>query len=833
MNLLNFNQQLSSADHLHHQSILVRQQLLEIPGMKPFLGFAYHAAELCAEQQALALSQVSQNPSDPPLFMDESHTTSSSSVSMLTLAATHSKENTIFTFTLGVLPASISVDPATQLWKLFQQGAPLCLLFNAIKPQHAIPVVGSDDLRVCKKAIYDFLIAAKTHLHLPEDEMFTISSIFSDSSEELLKSISVVQKIIAMIDEGAPLSASLTSRLLQLLIDDASSTASKVFKEIIDTERKYIKDLELIAAYKRELQDAEILSSEQIHALFPNLNEIIEFQRRFLNGLECNINVPLRYQRIGSVFIHASVGPFKVYEPWTLGQAAAVDLISREAASMRRSSQLLDPGFELQLYIIKPVQRICKYPLLLKELIKASSDLADRQLNGQPFSSFQELESARQAMLEMANRVNEAQRRAENLEYAQGLQTRVSNWRGFNLLDLGDLLFHAHVGVRDGEVERKYLACLFEKIVFFFLESGDSRRDFYSMSGLTSPLGLSSKKKRDLLSSRKKPDRLVSLGLSSSSLSINNFHSTSSSTILFHETPSAASTLELKGRVYISEIYNVSKSDDAGHTLVIAWTGKRENGSFTLKFRLEETRNQWLTGIRECKMNELKDDIELKLGASISSRLASPVGSGESSPLYSSFEPLVLSQPRSGSFPATSRGSLSLSGGTSGFDPVLARSSNGSSYRHYSSLSFNTARQQGRVKLGGVFDLHSLRHSGPFAAAGEESLPVPAASLYMIVVYQTTKILKPLVLDHHVAFTDLFHKIVQHISTSDATEDDILVNKIKYKDEDGDFVVLDSDDDWGLALDMLAETHDRETDTESLKSGDINAGAWNLTVYVS
>ena len=36
-------------------------------------------------------------------------------------------------------------------------------------------------------------------------------------------------------------------------------------------------------------------------------------------------------------------------------------------------------------------------------------------------------------MKELANQVNEAQRRAENIEHLEKLKERVGNWRGFNL----------------------------------------------------------------------------------------------------------------------------------------------------------------------------------------------------------------------------------------------------------------------------------------------------------------------------------------------------------------------------------------------------------------
>lgn len=164
------------------------------------------------------------------------------------------------------------------------------------------------------------------HLKFEDDDLFTISNVFSDSTQDLLKIITVVNKLLdgkATEDSDMNVDVQITNE------------RSKVFREIIETERKYVSDLELMVTYRNQLVDAELLSSEQIHTLFPNLNEVVDFQRRFLNGLECNINVPVRYQRIGSVFIHASLGPFKTYEPWTIGQLTAIELINKEATNLK------------------------------------------------------------------------------------------------------------------------------------------------------------------------------------------------------------------------------------------------------------------------------------------------------------------------------------------------------------------------------------------------------------------------------------------------------------------------------------------------------------------
>lgn len=768
------NRSSNAEDHMFYKCSVLLRQLASIPGMDPYMKRAVHASEKCAEQQALALLQqlqqletgadafrASVGSGGFSIYLDQSGGLASTTVPIA---------NSIFTFTAGVLPANLTLDPATQLWKLFQQGVPLCLLFNTIEPEHAIPLGDSDDLRMCKKAVYDFLIAVKMHLELDDEFMFTISNVFSDNTHDLLKIVKVVSKLVEM-KNGPDLTKLVDAVAAQIADLKITDEKSKVFRELIQTERKYILDLELLMEYKQELQAADALSSEQLHVLFPNLADIVDFHRRLLTGLECNIDVPCKYQRIGSVFIHASNGPFRAYEPWTIGQVSAIDLISREAANLRRSSTLLDPGFELQSYIIKPIQRLCKYPLLLKELIKTYDALDSVGYN--------ELLMASSAMKDVANQVNEAQRRSENIGFLQNLVERVKHWRGFNLRDQGDLLYHSVVGVKDGDADKEYVAYLFENIIFFFVEvnnSGDPKHK--------------EKKKRDILTSRKK---------SNSSLSTAN---------LLESLNGARerSMLELRGRVYISEIYNISSSNYLGHTLVISWSGKKESGSFTLRFKTEEPRNQWENCLRHLKTNEMNSQIHRR-----AHDLRGSMGTYESydvTALYANGSP--VSQPLQGST-----------------DSPGQRSSVGSSQRHNSSSSAFSLLKFGKYRSDSHSNSNSNSNVAPVSSSPQNNSDTTASSssglispLQIRLIYNKLEIGDTLNVSASILFSELQLKISLYIAASDEIHDDVVISKLKYKDEDGDLVVMDSADDWILAVDMANELCEHADDK-------------NLTIWVS
>ncbi|GEQ70769.1 hypothetical protein JCM33374_g4448 [Metschnikowia sp. JCM 33374] len=346
-------------------------------------------------------------------------------------------------------------------------------------------------------------------------------------------------------------------------------------------------------------------------------------------------------------------------------------------------------------------------------------------------------------MKEVANQVNEAQRRSENVGFLQNLVERVKNWRGFNLREQGELLYHSTVSIKDGENEKDYVAYLFERIIFFFIEAvpADKQKD---------------KKKRELLSSRKKSGSNLSGSTANLLESLNGVKE--------------SSTLELKGRVYISEIYNISSSNLNGYTLVISWSGKKESGSFVLRYRTEEPRNQWENCLRHLKTNEMNSQLQRKLRDSRSS-----LGTNYS------YE-------------------TSGQGHQNGHYPNFSESPSSRGHEH----------DQRHISSSSTFSMMRMsKNSTGYSTGqshGDSSPPYPPIpSISIKIIYNRMEITEPLVVSHNVSFRELHQKIASYISSSPGIVDDVIINKLKYKDEEGDFVVMDSSDDWQLALDMIEE----------------------------
>ena len=58
-----------------------------------------------------------------------------------------------------------------------------------------------------------------------------------------------------------------------------------------------------IQAYKNQLRDSNIISQDTSHSIFLNLDGLVDFQRRFLIGVEAHAVQPPESQRFGHLFI--------------------------------------------------------------------------------------------------------------------------------------------------------------------------------------------------------------------------------------------------------------------------------------------------------------------------------------------------------------------------------------------------------------------------------------------------------------------------------------------------------------------------------------------------
>lgn len=217
------------------------------------------------------------------------------------------------------------------------------------------------------------------------------------------------------------------------------------------------------------------------------------------------------------------------------------------------------------------MQRICKYPLLLEQLLKKTDVDA-------PF--YQELVDGLQVIRRITDKVNETRRVQENIQLVRDLESRVEDWKGHNIQTFGSLLLSDLFMVSKNDTEREYHVYLFEKILLCCKEvlpnqpkknsKSNSLLKQKSQHGAPTPPG-------------KKPK----------------------------------TTLQLKGRIFINNVTGAHSKSKATvlttggssvlHVLQVYWRGDIDQESFSLRCKNEEQLKQWQTAI-----GKLIDEVSLR-----------------------------------------------------------------------------------------------------------------------------------------------------------------------------------------------------------------------------
>uniref|UniRef100_A0A670I6R2 MCF.2 cell line derived transforming sequence-like 2 n=1 Tax=Podarcis muralis TaxID=64176 RepID=A0A670I6R2_PODMU len=155
---------------------------------------------------------------------------------------------------------------------------------------------------------------------------------------------------------------------------------SHIINELIETERVYAEELQsIIEGYVSEMDNPDLIHliptavSNKKEVLFGNLSEIYEFHNRiFLKELENCIENP---ELLGRCFLKRKED-LQIYEKYCQNKPRSEALWRQCGDSLffQECQRKLDHKLSLDAYLLKPVQRITKYQLLLKEMLKCSKN---------------------------------------------------------------------------------------------------------------------------------------------------------------------------------------------------------------------------------------------------------------------------------------------------------------------------------------------------------------------------------------------------------------------------------------------------------------------------
>ncbi|OTF72680.1 Rho/RAC guanine nucleotide exchange factor-like protein, partial [Euroglyphus maynei] len=163
----------------------------------------------------------------------------------------------------------------------------------------------------------------------------------------------------------------------------------EIISEIVDTELKYGRDLKIIfEEFAKPISVAGLLTQQQVDDIFLNLDQLIDVNCQLAQLLQDAVDLAIEQGdedlttvNIGQLFNECLLENIAVFERYCIRQASAsllLNQLEKEKELLRiflRVSQMenaLLRRMNLRSFLVVPVQRITKYPLLLNRLVKVT-----------------------------------------------------------------------------------------------------------------------------------------------------------------------------------------------------------------------------------------------------------------------------------------------------------------------------------------------------------------------------------------------------------------------------------------------------------------------------
>ncbi|XP_036372491.1 uncharacterized protein LOC118769473 isoform X2 [Megalops cyprinoides] len=251
-----------------------------------------------------------------------------------------------------------------------------------------------------------------------------------------------MEEYVAKLEDSREEDSATMGRLLGPGLPCKEQMRANVINEIMSTERDYIKHLkDICEGYIKQCRKrTDMFNEEQLRTIFGNIDEIYRFQKKFLKGLEKRFNKEQPHlSEIGSCFLEHQMD-FQIYSEYCNNHPNACLQLSKlmkvnKYVFFFEACRLLQKMIDISLdgFLLTPVQKICKYPLQLAELLKYTNP---------QHRDYKDVEAALNAMKNVARLINERKRRLENIDKIAQWQSSIEDWEGEDILSRSsDLIF--------------------------------------------------------------------------------------------------------------------------------------------------------------------------------------------------------------------------------------------------------------------------------------------------------------------------------------------------------------------------------------------------------
>ncbi|XP_072300871.1 guanine nucleotide exchange factor DBS isoform X4 [Eucyclogobius newberryi] len=221
----------------------------------------------------------------------------------------------------------------------------------------------------------------------PRPEAFIKSPLPSPAHKAQQEKISEVDScstIICETENGQLINDDSSSRHASLSEEEENLAVLRrhVMNELLETERAYVEELLcVLQGYASEMDNPAMAPliptplQNKKEILFGNMLEIYHFHKRtFLRELELYTDCP---ELVGRCFLERMTD-LQIYEKYCHNKPRSESLWRQcsDCAFFQECQKKLEHKLGLDSYLLKPVQRITKYQLLLKEMLKYSKRCA-------------------------------------------------------------------------------------------------------------------------------------------------------------------------------------------------------------------------------------------------------------------------------------------------------------------------------------------------------------------------------------------------------------------------------------------------------------------------
>ncbi|KZC10712.1 Intersectin-1, partial [Dufourea novaeangliae] len=210
-------------------------------------------------------------------------------------------------------------------------------------------------------------------------------------------------------------------------LDSMERKRQEYIKELITTEQAYIEDMRLVhEVFEKPLIESLVLTVDEVDKIFVNWRDIIACNDNFLRTLRIRRdNSEGEIVRMIGDILCENIPRMSAYIRFCSCQISAAVYLQRLTETVPEFVEVAhtcqqDPrtkGMPLSSFLIKPMQRITKYPLIIGKILEHTPVVhPDRQY----------LQEALAKAEEFCTQVNEGVREKENSDRLEWLQTHVA-----------------------------------------------------------------------------------------------------------------------------------------------------------------------------------------------------------------------------------------------------------------------------------------------------------------------------------------------------------------------------------------------------------------------